>query len=165
MGWGALSPSRGQLCCTTQGSLQAAGMDAQCREMPWAASVPKGCNKASCQEGTRAESRGRWGKQREGRGKLPGSSPSPWPAQRQLPVFSGTSRLPGLPSPCRRALAPSRDGKGRSLNAGLLQNIGRTRASLVGGRLWQCCVRGLRGGTASPGCPCTMQGAACRDWD
>lgn len=56
----------------------------------------------------------------------------------------GTSCLPGLPSPCRRPLAPSKDGKGRipwSLNVGLPQNVGRTRASLVGGRPWQCCVR------------------------
>lgn len=150
-----------------RGSLRAAGMDGQCSEMPWAASVPRGWNKASCPEGSgdpRREQRvlGKAkGRQRKARWELPFSLASSEAAPcLLLAVSNGTSRLPGLPSPCRSALAPSKDGKGRSLNVGLVQNVGRTRASLAGGRPWQCCVRGCQGRHCIPRMPLHRAGSS-----
>lgn len=156
LGLVAPSPGRGQLCSTAPGlPAGSVGWMLQCKEMLWAASVPSGWNKASYREGrenpcreqrVQGKAKGTW---RKARWELLFSLASTEAAP-SLPLppsgrLYGTSRLRGLRSPCRRPLAPTKDGKGRTprgLNSGLPQNMGRTLAPQVGGRPWQCCARG-----------------------
>lgn len=107
-------PSRGQLCHTVGDGRVSAEMRGQ--PQPPRAGIRPRVQRAV---GPHGGSRGCWGKQREGGGKLSGRSPSPSPEAAPcllLAVRDGTSHLPGLPSPCTGALAPSKDGKGSSLN-------------------------------------------------
>lgn len=107
--------------------------------------------------GTHVRSRGRWGKQREGGGKLVGSSPSPWPAQRQqLPVFSWHI-LPAWAAEPLQKTPSSFQGWERKdpleFECGTATKCWQD-TGIPGG--WQAVAvlrEGLRGGTASPGCP------------
>lgn len=114
--------------------------------------------------GTRVRSRGRWGKQREGGGKLVGSSPSPWPAQRQqLPVFSWHI-LPAWAAEPLQKTPSSFQGWERKdpleFECGTATKCWQD-TGIPGG--WQAVAvlrEGLRGGTASPGCPFHCAGSS-----
>lgn len=114
--------------------------------------------------GTHVRSRGRWGKQREGGGKLVGSSPSPWPAQRQqLPVFSWHI-LPAWAAEPLQKTPSSFQGWERKdpleFECGTATKCWQD-TGIPGG--WQAMAvlrEGLRGGTASPGCPFHCAGSS-----
>lgn len=148
------SLSRGQLCHTKGDGCVSAEMCGQ-PQPPRAGIRPR----VQREVGTHGGSRGCWGKKRKGGGKLAGSCPSPSPEAAPCLLLAVRDAHPAcLGCPALQRSPGSFQGWERKQ----FEYIGRTWASLGGGRPWQCCVRGSQGGTASPGCPFTVQGAGGR---
>lgn len=128
------SLSRGQLCHTKGDGCVSAEMCGQ-PQPPRAGIRPR----VQREVGTHGGSRGCWGKKRKGGGKLAGSCPSPSPEAAPCLLLAVRDAHPAcLGCPALQRSPGSFQGWERKQ----FEYIGRTWASLGGGRPWQCCMRG-----------------------
>lgn len=142
-------PSRGQLCHTVGDGRVSAEMRGQ--PQPPRAGIRPRVQRAV---GPHGGSRGCWGKQREGGGKLSGRSPSPSPEAAPCLLLAVRDGTPHLPGPLHRS-----PGSFQGWERKQFEYIGRTWAALVGGRPWQCCVRGSQGRHCIPRMPFHQAGS------